>query len=355
MVYGFRDRRIKYGGDVRWMFSKHPRIMFGAGYKDDVTFSSANTEAIGEGNLFSGIYRRPVIQKLLHVREAKAFYERYWKKGWSNRLTLLHQSMDPYGAILENGAGFNFGYLPNPEAPSRVDTTVAATEFIFKTRYAKGEQFLTGNFFRTSLGTKHPIIELQYTMGVKGILGGDYTYHKVKLSYRHYFNINPIGWLSYRFEAGKVFGTVPFLLMEVHPGNETYFYSNSVFNGANRYEFASDTYATIKLIHHFDGFILNKFPLLRKLKWRSVATFKAIYGTMSDANEAANRLNLFDPSNTETYTGFRAPSPVPYMETGFGIENIFKVIRLDLLWRLNYRDNPEAGNLIFRGSFDFYF
>ncbi|MEO1515991.1 MAG: DUF5686 family protein [Bacteroidota bacterium] len=355
LAYGIRDGKFKYGADIQYNLSKYPRIIIGGGYRDDVAFSNQNSEEIGEGNIFSGFYRRPIFQKLLHVQEAKFFYERFWKKGWSNKLTVLHQNMDPYGRIRSDGGGFNYAYLPDPESPNQIDTTISTTELIFKTRFAFDEQFLDGQFFRTSLGSRHPIIELQYTAGLKGVLGGRFSYHKIALSYRHYFNIAPIGWLGYRLKAGKVFGQVPFLLAEVHPGNETYFYSNYIFNGMNNYEFASDTYVTLMLVHHFDGFFFNKLPLFRKLKWRSVVAFRAVYGTLNEENRQANQLNSFDTVNLDTYTGFQTPDGVPYMEFGAGIENIFKVLRLDVLWRLNYLNNPEAKRLTYRAGFLFYF
>ncbi|MFK8101626.1 MAG: DUF5686 family protein [Saprospiraceae bacterium] len=355
LAYGTHDQRFKFGGDLQWNLSKRPRIVFGLAYKDDVGLTSGNSEEIGEGNLFSGIYRRNILQKLIHVKEAKAFYERYWKKGWSTRVTLLQRQIDPYGGIDAEGRGFNYAYLPDAESLSVVDTTINATELILKARYALGEKFLDGQFVRTSLGTSHPVIELQYTAGLKGVFGGNYNYHKFTIAYKHYFYLNPIGWTAYRIKAGKILGDVPFLLAEVHTGNETYFYNDNVFNGMNRYEFASDTYASIFIEHHFDGFILNKIPLLRRLAWRTVLSFKAVIGTMTYNNRLSNRLNDFSADKLGSYTGFRTPSGEPYMETGIGIENIFKILRVDASWRLNYLDNPEASRFNVRAGFNFYF
>lgn len=208
---------------------------------------------------------------------------------------------------------------------------------------------------RTAVTTKKPIIELQYAAGIKGLLDGNYTYHKFSLYYRHYININPIGWLSYRLEAGKVFGTVPFLLLEVHPGNEGFFMARGIFNTMNRYEFASDTYAQIVLEHHFDGFFLNKIPLLRKLNLREVASFKAVMGSLSDANRRANQPNLYNPNELDNYNGFRAPSSQPFMEFSVGVENILKIFRVDALWRVNYLDNPQASRFGLVGGFYFFF
>ena len=203
--------------------------------------------------------------------------------------------MDPYGNVTSDGRGFNYAYLTNPGNQTDIDTTITTTEVILKTRYAINEYVIDGEFNRASFGSKQPIIELQYTLGVNGVWGSDYNYHKLALSYRHYFFLNPVGWMSYRVRAGKVFGTVPFLLMEVHPGNEGYFVGREIFNMMTRYEFASDTYVAVFLEHHFDGFLLNKVPLIRKLDFRTYATFKGVMGSISNSNLEANRLNAFSP------------------------------------------------------------
>lgn len=354
-AYGLKDKQVKYGFDLQWVMSKKPRTEFGFAWKDDITSNSDNSEALTDANLFSGFYRRPVPLKLLHIQEGKIYYERYWKKGWSNRLTLLHRNMDPYGGILDNGGGFNYAYLPHPKSLNDVDTTIATTEIIITTKYAYEEKFLDGDFNRLSLGSKYPIVEFQYTAGVNGLLDGKYRYHKIVLGYHHWFYINPIGWTSYSIKTGQTFGTVPFLLMEVHPGNETYFYDKGSFNGMNRYEFASDRFVSWSIVHHFEGFFLNKVPLLRKLKLREVVAFRGVLGTISAENRAANKLNAYNTANLNSYTGFRAPWPAPYMEMSAGIENIFKVLRIDAVWRLNYLDNPQARPLSLRMGVDFFF
>ncbi len=356
-AYGFKDKKVKYGGDFVWVFNRKPRAQLEASYYDDVSFSSENSEDFSTGNLLTGIYRKKIHLKLIHIREGKIAMEKYWKKGWSNRLVVLHRHLDPYGGLNENGGGFNYQYLPNPDRPTEIDTTISSAEVILSLRYAFKERVIDGAFKRTSLGSQYPIVELQYTKGIKGIFGSEYNYHKLLFGIRGYFNVNPIGWTSVNLKAGKTFGQVPFLLTEIHPGNESYTYNKTALNGAYKYEFASDFFGSLIIDHHFDGFILNKIPYIRKLNWRTVATFRTIWGRMSAENLAANQLNYSDPSldGKKTYTGFTTPNKYPYMETGVGIENIFKFIRVDVLWRLNYLENPDVNPLTFRLGMDFYF
>ncbi len=354
-AYGLRDKRWKYGADLQWNLRKQPRILLGAAYKNDISGDSENSESLASNSVLTGFYRRDVPFKQIAVEEMKIFYERNWPGGWRIRTTLLHRFLDPYDGVLPGGGGFRYRFMPDPEQPSVTDTTINSMELILKFRYAKEEKFITGAFFQTSLGSKYPIIELQYMLGMHGIMGSQYDYHRIDLQYHHWFYLNPLGWFNYWIEAGKTFGEVPFLLTKVHAGNETLSYDPNAYNAMNQYEFASDSYIGIKAVHHFEGFFLNKIPLLRKLHWREVVFFRGVWGGMNARNRAANAFMWFDPALTDTYSGFRSLGSGPYMETGFGLENIFKVIRLDAVWRLSYLNNPQASRFGIRGGLTFYF
>lgn len=346
VAYGFDDEDFKFGGEFIWRASKKPLVFVGAAYRQDISLNSESSEDFQSSGLFSNTFRRDIYQKLIKIDETKAFIERYWNKDLSNKFTILHRNMDPYGQLTPQGAGFNYAFNPNSDAsPSQIDTTIQTTEFIIKTRFAPNQRSIDASYERVSLGSSDPVVELQYTMGVKGLFGSNYSYHKLAINYEHYIQINPFGWLNYRVNASRTIGTVPFLLMEVHPGNESYVSSLSRFNTMGRYEFASDRQVSIFLEHHLDGFILNRIPLIRKLNWRTLLTFKAVIGDISEDNKKANLNYTDDFSGTpdfQTYTGFTTPAKEPFMEAGVGIENIFKVFRVEAVWRLNYFDNPDA-------------
>ena len=139
--------------------------------------------------------------------------------------------------------------------------------------------------------------------------------------------------IKYQLEVGKLWGDVPYPFLFIHEGNETWGYSNSAFNAMNIGEFMSDEYASLSVAHYFGGIFLNRIPLLRKLKWRELVTGKIVYGQLDDRH--AQILDL--PTYT---TSLRSK---PYAEASIGIENIFKVLRIDALWRLTYLDNTSEG------------
>ena len=135
-------------------------------------------------------------------------------------------------------------------------------------------------------------------------------------------------------DAGIIIGNVPYPLMFLHPGNETYIYDWASYNLMNYYEFASDKYVAVSIFHHFDGFFLNKIPLIRKLKWREVFIAKAMVGSINQANRD---VLIFPTYLTSLNKG-------PYYEVGAGIENIFKIFRVDAFWRLSYIDKAYQTN-----------
>ena len=350
LAYGTLDRRLKYSADALWLLRSRPRTVAGIAHRRDLSLNSESSTDFQEADLASNWLRRDVPQKLIYVQESKAFVEKFYKAGTSIYGGIITRHLDPFS--IGTTQGFNFGYVPKA---GELDTTIRTTELLLRWRYAWGERTIDYNFDRYSMGTIYPVLTVEYTAGLPGLAGCRYNYHKVSLHWRHYFYLNPLGWLSYRARIGQVWGTAPFLLLEVHPGNEAVIMSRAVFNTMNRYEFASDRFASLILEHHFDGFFLNRLPLFRKLKWREVVSFKAVYGTLSARNRQANALNAYRPADRQTYSGFRPPDKQPYLETGVGVENIFKIIRIDALWRLNYLDNPQANRVSVVAGTYFYF
>ena len=153
-----------------------------------------------------------------------------------------------------------------------------------------------------------------------------------------------MGWSKYSIEAGKIWGKVPYPLLKIHPGNETYVYDETAFNLMNYYEFISDQYVSFYYTHHFVGAFFNKIPVFRKRKWREFAQVKGVIGNVTKENLAFSAL----PAGT--YTTWK-----PYVEAGLGIENIFRIFRVDAVWRLSYYDHTNINKfgVLVSMQFDF--
>ena len=258
------------------------------------------------------------------VEEYRFGYEYEWFNGFSNTLTFRHRMVSP----LKDA---QFEIFPNPTEPPKLLNHITTSEIELKIHFAYRETFFFDKFKRKSLGTKYPRFNLWYTYGIPNFLDGNYEYHRLQIAMRQGFNVAGLGRSKYIVSWGKIWGKLPYNLLEVHPGNETYIYDEFAYNGLNYYEFISDEFASFAYAHHFQGLFLNHIPLLRKLKWREVVYGKMLIGSLTEANRQYSTF----PSVTHKLTE-------PYYEAGFAIENIFKILRVDFGWRLSYLDAPNA-------------
>jgi hypothetical protein len=336
IAYGTLDTKFKYGLGLLYLPNKNPRRSIGGKYKYDIEQLGSSPNAFREDFFFSALFRRNPANKLSMTSEYTFYYEHEWFNGFSNQINLIHKEVIPVGESKIELYDVNGDVVE--------ENNVTISEIRLDSRLAYNEKFIIGDFERTSIGTRYPIINVQYGYGIPGLLGGEYEYHRLKVSIRQWFNIFNLGWSRYIVETGKIWGKLPYPFLELHPGNETFFFDEFAFNLMNYGEFVSDEFVSFYYTHHFDGLFLNHIPLFRKLKWREVGYVRGAIGTLSSENKNFNKL----PDNTSTLEK-------PYYEAGIGIENILKVIRIDGIWRLSHQDNENINNFAFFFSLYFTF
>lgn len=337
IAYGIKDNQYKYNMGYKTFLSKKPRIIAGISYKNDYEILGQSATAFSQDNILSSVFRARSLKNMTAIEKTEAFYEHEWYPGFSNKLLFTNRI---FSQIL--GGKYLFNTL-NSKLDER--EFINASEFSFVTRYARNEKFVGNGFQRTSLGTRSPILTFQYTYGGRGIFGGEYDYHKMVFTVDDRLYFTPIGYTNYIIEGGQVFGKLPYPLLLIHPGNETYIYDFSSYNLMNFFEFVSDRYITLSIFHHFDGFFFNRVPLFRKLKWREVFIAKGLLGHLNPKN-----LDV-----TVLPHGLSWLSNGPYAEVGAGIENIAKIFRFDAYWRLTYLDKPDISKFGIRGSIQLSF
>ena len=337
LAYGTRDQKFKYSLGIRSFLDKNPRTMIGMYYKNDNEILGQSQNGFTTDNILASLFRITPLRNLTNVKQVNAYGERTWFPGFSTKLSFYHREMKPLG-------DFRYEYYKEPGVIVQKDE-ITTSEFRFLTRLAYNEKYVDGEFTRVSLGTHYPILQAQYTLGIKNLFGSDYDYHKLSISIDDRIRINPIGYFDYILAYGKIWGQVPYPLLELHGGNETYIYDIYAYNSMNYYEFGSDEYASATIAHHFDGFFLNKVPLIKKLKWREVVGGKAVIGSVNNKNREQL---IFPPT-------LHALDHGAFMEVTAGIENIFKVFRIDGVWRLTYLDHPKALPFSIKGSLQFTF
>lgn len=330
MAYGFEDKKFKHGADMNLVIAKKPWQEFKFVYINDLDVANNENVTFGEDNLLSGFYRRKETpQKIVDIEKLQWTYTKDWYWGLSNSISLSNTFYHPLFPV--------FYYNRNDS----LVTNITNTELRLGLRFAYRERFMFDNYRRYSLGTKYPKIELYYKRGIHDFLSGDFNYQALEVNIWDYATFASFGGTSYTIRAGKIFGTLPTLLLQSPRGNETYFMNHNNFNLMNEYEFVNDTYAEVMITHSFFGFFLNKIPYVNRLKLREVATFKLAYGTLSEGNQ---EMNDFAKNQAPYYIGNTSMGGKPYMEAGIGVENIFKLVRVDAIWRLTYRNNPLAPN-----------
>jgi len=178
-------------------------------------------------------------------------------------------------------------------------------------------------------------------------LGGDYGYHGVNLKVFKRFYLSVLGYSNLEVEGGKIWGDdLPYMLLHLPRANTTFAYQIFAFNMMNFLEFSSDEYVTWNYEHYFNGFFFNRVPLLRKLKLREVISFKGLYGRLTDKNNPEldpTAVQFLKNANGDPVSYTLASQP--YMEASIGVSNLFKFLRVDLVRRLSYLNQPNVPQL----------
>ncbi len=327
-AFGFGDEKWKYSGFIEYHFSKNPVSVFHFSYKEDIHQPGFGLDWQDQDNVFLSFRRAPA-DNIYYKREMLSYFKHEWIKGFMNTFQILQREILPSARNsleLNNTAGLTVPAL-------------RTTELTFGTRIALNEKYVQGRFTRASIKTTAPIFSFDYSYS-SPILGSDFEYHKLYLSYQKRFKFGILGFTDTEIEGTKIFNKVPFLLMDVHRGNETFTYDDRSYNLMNFLEFASDQSIAFMATHHFNGFVTSRIPLMDRLKLRLVSSGKVLYGTISDENANALDSNLF-----VFPTRMGALSAKPYAEVSVGLENIVKLFRIDLVKRLTYLDRPGVASM----------
>lgn len=345
IAYGFKDHQFKYGAEARWMFDKYNRFQIGLGTKRDIeqlgvqlttsdgimTRSFASSSIIGQGDN----------NKLSHINKTNLYAS---IDPWDNvtiRLDGTYQTTRAADPELFNLGYINEkGYYEKHLIDSKISLSIIARPGAKYSRYG---------IDRYEHSTMAPTIMLRFTHGISGLFNSQFDYNKIQFLFAKPILIGSFGKSNVVFEAGKTFEGLPLPLLSVIPGNESYGQIPGTFSQVNYYEFVTDTYATFLLDHHFNGWILNKIPLIKKLKLREVGFLRTAWGSISKESIEMNRSDVH----------YLAPKNEIYFEYGFGIENIgignFRPFRIDFNWRGNYMNVPDARKFGITVGMDFMF
>lgn len=286
----------------------------------DYEMLGKSSNALMEDNILTSVLSKNALTKLNMIDRIEGTFDHEWTRSFSNQLYVTSTN-------IKSGL-----YVPFIDNLGDTVPNIRTGEIKLNMRYSPGNNVIQDGFERTTFGNYDPVFNLGITGGIKGFMGGDYDYLRLEMNLSNKVKLNPFGFTTYYLQAAKIWGDVPFPLMKIHEGNETYAFDAYAFNLMNYQEFVSDTYLSLFLEHHFQGFFLNKIPLFKRLKWREVIGVRSLIGSY----DSSKHTSLVFP------TGMRGLGNTPYTEFSAGIENIMKIIRVDAVWRYNYNENKST-------------
>jgi hypothetical protein len=340
-AYGTYDEKWKYGGHLAWNMSyrkKRPNRI-GISYKYDIEQLSRSYNNIEIDHILASFVQYGGTSSRNYVTDLNIYAESSPIAGIIARVGYFNNTITPTGAN-------QFFGISNDTFVSHSEYNAAGIEATFK--YSWQNNDMLGTFYNDDTKIyfrKYPDIAVQWKWADQSTFNSGLDFQKVNVLFRQNVRLNKLGYSRYTIEAGKTFGIVPYPYLNIPFANQLVFHDDVSFNLMNFLEYASDRYITATFHHHFDGLIFDRIPGINRLKWRELIFARAWWGGISDQNNQqeflfAQNLHALDKG---------------YYEVGFGIENIFKIARVDFTWRLTDREAPGIYTFIVKPSFKFSF
>ena len=351
IAYGFKDQQFKY--KLTGSYSLNNRSVYSypfnyiqASYLHDIK-NPGEEGLFSNGNTFLGSFTRGYNSNWLYSDIFRLSYVHEFGNHISYILGTEYWKQQPAGSLV---------YVKQPE-PQQMDTisNITTGEISLALRWAPNEQFFENKLDRRNIANKFPVFTLQYTKGIEGLYGGEYNFDAIHFNvYKRVF-MSALGFSDIRFDAGYLFGTLPFPLLTIPFANRSFFYSGNSYNLMNVEEFVMDHDLSLHLDHYFNGFFFNKIPLLKKLRLREVINAKILFGGLRPENNPETNPNQMLFPTTNGVTSTFAITGTPYIEAGVGIYNIFSFLRIDLIKRFTYLNNPNISTwgILFSSNFNF--
>jgi len=342
-AYGTKDERMKYGIGFDYWFSKKMWLLIGGDYNYDLEQLAlfSNYRAPGTGLFYATARWGRVSQRTPFYISSASFYAQMDViKGITPKIQFNYQE---YNEVPGIGTSKKFGFL---DEDGQIKNSLINSDILFELRIARREKFLYFDHRRLSTGNQFiPIVTLRYNLGLKGINGSNFSYHKYSINLYQKVTIGKFGQSTYSMTATYIPTVLPYPLLNIHLGNQTGVYNPVGFSMMKFFEFVSDKSLTINYQHHFNGLLFNRIPLFYKLKWREVISCNAIWGTVNNQNQDLVP-NDTDAEGKRIYNTFKKLDPnIPYLDAGIGIENIFKFVRVEAYRRLTYTEGISEQDL----------
>ena len=359
VAYGINDKKWKYMGELEYSFKKKkehanefPIHSLRLRYEHDI-FQYGQEYLYTNKDNFVLSLKRGNDNKIGYRRNAELTYTHEFYNHFSYKIAVRHRT-----DIESRFIKFERTQTIDGTTISTFEPDLKQSEIELTLRYAPGEKFMQSKWNRRSLLPEKPVFTLSHKIGFKGILGSEFYYHHTEARFQKRFWFSAFGYTDCILKTGKVWNKVPFPLLTIPNTNLSYTIQKEAYWLMNPMEFFTDQYASWDLSYHMNGLLLNRIPLVKKLGWREVVTFRGMFGYLSEKNrpDPQDTGVLYKlPYKNNDYHNHYMKASLPYMEMSVGIENIFKVLRVDYVRRLTYTNLPGVSKWGIRIQFHIQF
>ena len=338
LAYGTNDRKIKYNLKLTHSFTKkeyhegeNPVNNLSFIQEYDVYTPGQDFLFTSKDNIFVAWKVGEPVTKMQYIRKSMLQYEKEWLNGLTWKSWMINQNNEAAGTLqyIKRDASGRLYHI-NDFTTSEIGTQL---------RFAPGERAYNGRSGKESifnLSKDAPVFKLSHQLGIKGILGGDYNYNHTEVSAEKRIWLSSFGHIDAQLKAGKVWDKVPFPLLILPNTNQSITIQPEAFHMMNALEFVTDQYVSFNATYYMKGWLLNRIPGIKWLRLREVLSFNMVYGGLTDKNNPTLTPGLFLlPEGTQPL------GSTPYMECSVGLENIFKILRVDYYRRLTYLNHPN--------------
>ncbi len=289
-------------------------------------------------NVFTA-FKWSKVEKMMFYNSQKLTFEREEEWGFKTTAYIKVEKNEGCGGLYFQPMSVVEG-IGEAELPHG---SIRTTELFAEVRFAPGETYVNTKQRRLPINLDAPVFTLSHTMGVKGLLGGQYNYNLTELGIYKRFWLKSWGKTDIYLKGGVQWNKVPYPLLIMPAANLSYIISDEAFNMINNMEFLNDRYASLDVSWDLNGKLFNRIPLLKKLKWREWLEVKCLWGTLTDKNNPFLASNAGDDLLMPFPEGSYVMDPKkPYVEVIAGIHNIFKIIHIQYVRRLTYIGLPTA-------------
>lgn len=346
-AYGTKDKKLKYYGELEYSFNEKKRHSREFPIHSLRLSHKYDTEAIGQkyeftnpDNFFLSFKRMPDTLKM-YQRTTALEYKLELENNFSITASLSHIRQEATK------------YLPFKYSNGNSDSHLDFTPITLTLRYAPGEKYVQTKSHRIPVNLDAPIFQISHTYAPGGKLGGSkYTINKTEVSFQKRFWLSAFGYVDAMLKGGYVWSTTPYTALLIPNANLSYTIQPECFNLLSPMEFVTDSFVVFDFTYWANGAILNYVPYLKKLKMREVFAFRGVWGDLSDKNNP--QYNKWLPQFPVGTNPVKMKS-TPYMEISAGLDNVFRILRIDYVWRLSYRDTPGVDKSGLRLALHFNF